>query len=235
MHVEALWRYPVKSMAGERLAEAVLTDNGISGDRQVHVRGTHGPLTGRTRHGLLTVPATTVPDGGPLVAGHRWDSPAAAAVVRAAAGDDAVLAAHTGPERFDVTNLLVATDGAVAAFGHDLRRLRPNLVIGGVPADAEQTWPGRALRIGAALVGVLSMRGRCIVTSIDPVTGHQDLDVFRRIRHEFGGELALNCWVIEPDTIRVGDPVELVDSDAVPVHAGGWIVGAPYVPDGLAG
>lgn len=231
MHVAALWRYPVKSLAGEPLGAARLTPDGVAGDRVVHVRGARGVLTGRTRHGLLTVPGTTGPDGEPLVDGHPWDSPAAAAVVRAAAGDDAVLSGYRGPERFDVTNLLVATDGAVARFGHDVRRLRPNLVIGGVPPEAEARWPGRALRVGAALVGVLSPRARCIVTSVDPDSGAQDLDVFRRIRSEFGGELALNCWVVEPGPVRVGDPVEVVDTDATPAHAGGWIVGAPYLPD----
>ena len=68
-------------------------------------------------------------------------------------------------------NLLVATDGAVAAFGADVRRLRPNLLISGVPADAEATWPGHALAIGDALIGIHSVRQRCIVTTIDPDTG----------------------------------------------------------------
>jgi len=38
MHVAEIWRYPVKSMAGERLASAVLTAYGIPGDRIVQVR-----------------------------------------------------------------------------------------------------------------------------------------------------------------------------------------------------
>ena len=37
----------------------VLTSDGIKGDRVVHVAGARGPLTGRTRHGLLTLRATT--------------------------------------------------------------------------------------------------------------------------------------------------------------------------------
>ncbi len=228
MHVAGLWRYPVKSLAGEVLQVAELTPDGLAGDRGVHVRSGSGPLTGRTRSGLLSLPATTGSDGVPLVAGHRWDSPAALALVREAAGADASLAAHDGPERFDVTNLLVATDGAVARFGHDVRRLRPNLLIGGVGPAEEATWPGRALVIGDAVVGVHSARQRCIVTSIDPDSGAQDLDVFRRIRQEFGNRLALNSWVIDPGTVRVGDPVTLVETAAAPSHLGGWVVGAPY-------
>ena len=45
LHVAQLWRYPVKSMAGERLERATLTANGIEGDRLVHVRGARGVLT----------------------------------------------------------------------------------------------------------------------------------------------------------------------------------------------
>jgi uncharacterized protein len=228
MHLAGLWRYPIKSLAGEPLPVAELTPAGIEGDRVVHVSSGSGPLTGRTRHQLLTVPGTTAVDGTPLVAGHRWDSPAAAAVIRAAAGEDARLVADDRPERFDVLELLVATDGAVEAFGHDLRRLRPNLLIAGVPAVAEAEWPGQALAIGDALIGVHSLRPRCVVTSIDPDTGERDPAVFQRIRHQFGGQLALNCWVIRPGALRMGAAVELVSTDEVPPRVGGWIVGAPY-------
>jgi uncharacterized protein YcbX len=228
VYVAGLWRYPVKSLAGEALTTAQLTGDGISGDRIVHVADPHGPLTGRTRHGLLTVPAVTGPDGVPRVAGHRWDTPQAALAVRAAAGPHARLAAYRGPERFDILNLLVATDGAVAEFGADVRRLRPNLLVGDVPADAERHWPGHALVIGDAVIGIESVRQRCIVTSIDPDTGAQDLAVFRRIRQRFGNQLALNAWVIRPGTVGLGDPVSIHPTASRPGHAGGWILGAPY-------
>jgi uncharacterized protein YcbX len=226
--VARLWRYPVKSLRGEAMRTAMLTADGVAGDRVVHVAGRRGPLTGRTRHGLLTIPASTGADGMPLVDGHPWDSPEAADIVAAAAGDGARLVADSSPERFDVLNLLVATDGAVERFGHDVRRLRPNLVLSGIEADREPHLPGMALAIGDALVGVHSVRARCIVTSIDPDTGEQDLDVFRHIRTEFGGELALNCWVIRPGMVTVGDPVNVVPAPDEPERIGGWIVGAPY-------
>jgi hypothetical protein len=132
------------------------------------------------------------------------------------------------PQRFDVLNLLVATDEAVDRFGHDVRRLRPNILISGVSSGGEADWPGRALEIGDALIGVDSLRARCIVTTIDPDTGEQDLDVLREIRRDFDGELALNCWVIHPGEVRVGDHARLVTHDAEPATYGGWIVGAPY-------
>jgi len=228
MHVSQLWRYPVKSLRGEALSSAEVTTNGITGDRVVHVRGTRGPLTGRTRHGLLSLGATTGTDGVPLVEGLPWDSPSAGAMIVQRGGDDARLVADASPERFDVLNLLVATDEAVARFGHDVRRLRPNLVISGVEPGQEPYWPGMAISIGEVLIGVDSLRARCIVTTIDPDTGEQDLDVLRQIRRDFGGELALNCWVITPGTIEVGDAAELVATNERPTVYGGWIVGAPY-------
>lgn len=228
MYLAEIWRYPVKSLRGESLSEAKLTDDGVAGDRLVHVVGTWGPVTGRTRHELLTIPASTGEDGVPLVMGHPWNSPEARRALQARAGRDARLVAYQGPERFDVLNLLVATDGAVEAFGHGFRRLRPNLVIGGVPAEAEVNWPGRALRVGEAVVGVHSMRQRCIVTTIDPDSGAQDVEVLKQIRRDFGGELALNCWVIEAGTVHRGDSVSLIATQKRPARIGGWVVGAPY-------
>jgi hypothetical protein len=150
------------------------------------------------------------PDGVPQVAGHPWDSEHAARIIHDRAGPDAHLVANTTPARFDVLGLLVATDGAVARFGHDVRRLRPNLVLGGVDPDLESQLPGSALVIGEALIGVHSVRDRCIVTTIDPDTGQQDLEVLRSIRRTFNGQFALDCWVIRPGMIRVGEPVDIV-------------------------
>jgi uncharacterized protein YcbX len=226
--VAQLWRYPVKSLKGEALQSAVLTSDGVDGDRIVHVAGRRGLLTGRTRHDLLRLQAATGQDGVPLVEGHRWDSSEAAEVVRRSAGPDARLVADTTPERFDILNLLVATDGSVDLLGADVRRLRPNIVLTGVPAELEPRLPGQSLGIGDAVIGLHSMRQRCIVTTIDPDDGTQDLDVLRRIRDQFGGEVALNAWVIRQGVVQVGDRVRVHPATEEPSRIGGWIVGAPY-------
>src|SRR3954465_1951000 len=210
MYVAELWRYPVKSMAGERLGLAHPGSGGIHGDRLVHVQGPRGLLTGRTTPRLLRLHGTLDADGNPLVDGHRWDSPEALDSVRAAAGPDAYPLYYDGPRRFDVLPLLVATDGAIAAFGHDRRRLRPNLVIGGVDGLAERDWPGSRLRIGEALIALDSRRARCVMTTFDPDTQEQDVGVLRGILERFGGELALNAAVERPGLARVGDRVELI-------------------------
>lgn len=209
LRVEGLWRYPVKSLAGEALDAAELTTDGIPGDRIVHVRGPEGVRTSRRHYRLLGLRGTLDPDGHVQVNGHPWDSPEALAAVKAAAGTDTWLEAYEGLERFDVLPLLVATDGAVAAFGRDIRRLRPNILIGGVHGMDEIDWPGSELHIGEAVIRLDSRRGRCPMTTVDPDTFERDPEVLRDIARRFNGQLALNADVLRPGVIRVGDAVTL--------------------------
>jgi uncharacterized protein YcbX len=211
MKVAELWRYPVKTMAGEKLEDATVGPLGIEGDRVVHVEDARGHvITSRSHPRFLGHKATLGPDLEPLVDGRPWASPEVVTDVKDIAGKSARLVRYDGAERFDVLPLLVATDGAIAAFGHDLRRLRPNIVIDGVDGLAERDWPGGCLRVGKVLIGVQDLRLRCIMTSFDPDTLAQDKEITRDIYRRFEGKLALNCFVIEGGTINVGDEVTLV-------------------------
>ena len=209
LHVAGLWRYPVKSLAGEQLETATLDGDGVSGDRLVRVVGPEGVRTSRRHYRLLGLQGSLGSDGQALINGHPWKSPVALAAVRAAAGGDAWLDAADADERFDVLPLLVATDGAVQAFGRDVRRLRPNILIGGVEGLAEVSWPDVFLRIGDVVIRLDSLRGRCPMTTVDPDTLERDPEVLRDIGRRFGGRLALNAEVIRGGSIRVGDRVEL--------------------------
>jgi len=210
MNVTEIWRYPVKTMAGEKLHRARLGPLGIEGDRVVHVEDAQGQvITSRSHPRFLAHKGTLGLDGEPLVDGRPWKSREVAAMVEEIAGSGAKLVRHDGLERFDVLPLLVATDGAIAAFGHDHRRLRPNIVIGGVEGLAEREWPGGCLRIGKMLIGVQDLRLRCIMTAYDPDTQVRDKEITRDIYRRFDGKLALNCFVIEGGDIAVGDEVRL--------------------------
>ena len=209
LFVQQLWRYPVKTLAGEQIESAFITPDGIPGDRTIHVRGPEGIRTSRRQHRLLGLHGTLDDLGRPLVDGEPWDSAAALAAVREAAGDDAWLAEYSGPERFDILPLLVATDGAIAAFGRDVRRLRPNIVIGGVDGMDETTWEEGELNIGDAVIRLDSLRGRCPMTTVDPDTLERDPDVLRDIARRFRGRLALNAEVVRPGLVSVGDAVRL--------------------------
>jgi len=205
-----LWRYPVKSMAGERLDESELTASGLAGDRVLQVRNPSGKiLTARTKPLLLRHHAVTTADGGILIDGRPWDAEEVARDVQAAAGPQARLVRSDAEDRFDILPLLIATDGMLRDVGYDRRRFRPNVVIGDVEGLAEREWEGRELRIGGVRIGLADLRGRCVMTTYDPDTGAQDLNVLRKVQREFGGKLGLNAYVIAPGRIRVGDPVEL--------------------------
>jgi uncharacterized protein len=211
MRLVEIWRYPVKTMAGERLERARIGPLGIEGDRVVHVEDARGRVvTSRSHPRFLAHRGTLGPDGEPLVDGRPWASPEVTADVVSVAGPGSRLVRFDGPERFDVLPLLVATDGAIAAFGHDGRRLRPNLVVGDVDGLAERDWPGRTLRIGPVVIGVQQLRQRCIMTSFDPDTQVQDRSITRGIYERFGGTLALDCLVIEGGDVALGDAVKLV-------------------------
>ena len=212
MFVKELWRYPVKSMAGERIPEATLTLAGFPDDRKVLVKGPRGVITSRTHHWLLGLKGTIGEDGAPHIAGHRWDSPEGLSLVKEAAGPDAGLAYFEGVERFDVLPLLVATDGAIAHMGLDGRRLRPNIVIGGVEGLDERSWPGHRLRVGAAVIEVAQLRARCVMTTYDPDSLRQDRSVLKRIVDELDGRMALDCAVVEAGIIREGDLVQLLEN-----------------------
>jgi uncharacterized protein YcbX len=211
MRVAELWRYPVKSLGGERLDRAEVSTNGVVGDRVVHVRNARGRVvTARTHPRLLALHATLGADGEPLIDGRPWTAPESAAAVQAAAGAGATLARFDGSERFDVLPLLVATDGAITALGVDGRRLRPNLVVAGVPGLLERQWPGRRLRVGEVVIALEKLRSRCVMTTYDPDTQVQDLGVLQRIVDDFDGHMALDSAVLAGGTIAVGDPVELL-------------------------
>src|SRR5215510_5874086 len=111
MWVQEIWRYPVKSMAGEALASAELTQEGVVGDRIVQVRNQAGRIvTARSKPALLGHRATQGPDGEPRVDGRDWRSSDVAVDVEAAAGRGAHLVSSDFESRFDILPLLVATD-----------------------------------------------------------------------------------------------------------------------------
>ena len=111
MYVAGLWRYPVKSLAGEPLDGAFLERTGVPADRRVLVMGPEGVRTARKHHRLLGLQGGLGADGRPTIDGYAWDSRQALALVRNAAGADAWLEACEPGEGVDILPLLVATDG----------------------------------------------------------------------------------------------------------------------------
>lgn len=211
MWVQEVWRYPVKSMAGEPRELAELMQSGLAGDRVVQGRNDAGRImTARTRPLLLRHSATLGAGNQVVVDRRPWTASDVARDVEAAAGAGTRLVESNSEDRFDILPLLAATDGILAAVGYDRRRFRPNLLIGGVPGLTERQWEGAQLRIGRVIIGMEDLRERCVMTTFDPDSGQQDLGVLRRVQREFNGRLGLNSYVVAPGRVSVGDAVELI-------------------------
>jgi uncharacterized protein YcbX len=92
MHVSEIWRYPVKTMAGERLQRTLVGPLGVEGDRLVHVEDSRGDvITSRTHPRFLGHRGSIGPSGEILVDGRSWEGTEAAEAVVGIAGPGARL------------------------------------------------------------------------------------------------------------------------------------------------
>ena len=101
----------------------------------------------------------------------------------------------------------------------DARRFRMLVEVDGTAAHEEDAWVGQRVRIGDALVEFAGNVGRCLITSRDPDCGRIDLptlDILRAYRSDAASTEPLPFGiygaVVEPGTVRVGDPVSLSSS-----------------------
>jgi uncharacterized protein YcbX len=109
----------------------------------------------------------------------------------------------------------------------DVRRFRMLIEIDGVQPYEEDSWVGRKLRIGPALVAMRGNVGRCLITSRDPDSAKADLPTLDLLA-SYRGQVqtteplpfGIHGEVLEPGVVRVGDPVWL-DGDGRPTPAGG--------------
>jgi uncharacterized protein YcbX len=230
--VRAIYRYPVKSMAGERMDSAELGWHGLEGDRRLAFRRS-GVMTGMPwlTAGRLPSLVTYVPlRDGEDVLPSRVRTPkgeelelhgdALRAELTAALGapvelmqlkngifDDGALAI--------ITTTSIATVTGEAGVGNDPRRFRPNLLIetpDGAPFP-EDAWVGQRLRIGeredAPAVAICTRDVRCAMLNIDPDTAATDARLLKaavRINQNCAGVYAT---IIRTGMVRVGDALYL--------------------------
>jgi uncharacterized protein YcbX len=209
LHAIDLWRYPVKSLRGERLARAEIEPAGVRGDRLLRVDGEQGLITARTRPGLLRLRAVIGADGEPEINGEPWDSDGADHAISSAAPGGRLVSTD-GAEvglRQDLSPVHVITTSMVAELGVDFRRLRPNILIDGAEGREEIGWIGSNLRIGDVVLEVTSQCERCVMTTFDPDTIEADAGVLKRINADFARNFGLHCDVAVPGTVSRGDPV----------------------------
>jgi uncharacterized protein YcbX len=234
MRVLEIWRYPVKSLQGERLTEAEVGALGIAGDRRwaLFDTGTGVGLTARRVPELLFATGRVRPDGAAEVVLPDGRVTADDAVLSAWLGRPVALrpaARLTGPPRFEapgddeeLAGGWFEWEGAEGAFhdngffrlsmvstgtlgSWDRRRFRSNLLLDG---DGEDALAGRRVRLGTAELAVVAPIPRCVmVTRPQPGGIGRDTAVLKTIHRERAGALAIGALVPTPGTIRTGDEV----------------------------
>jgi uncharacterized protein YcbX len=133
------------------------------------------------------------------------------------AGDDQVSLADGYPLLLANTASLDAVNDWLLEAGDEpvpMTRFRPNVVVTGAPAWAEDDWAGRRLRIGEVTFRAADGCARCVVTTIDQETGErtgQPLKMLgRHRRYDAGLLFALNLIPERPlGVLKIGDPVSV--------------------------
>jgi uncharacterized protein YcbX len=100
----------------------------------------------------------------------------------------------------------------------DHRRFRPTLLIEGVEPHEEDSWVGRDVTAGEAVLRVVECDPRCAITTRNPETGERDLDTLRMIasyRPPSEGKVWFGVYaaVLRPGGVSVGDAVHLLPED----------------------
>ncbi|MFJ8595812.1 MOSC domain-containing protein [Streptomyces sp. NPDC093598] len=119
----------------------------------------------------------------------------------------------TSTSSLDALNSLIAQGEHAGEGPLPMDRFRPNVVVAGTPAWAEDGWS--LLAVGEVRFRVAKPCGRCVVTTTDQDTGERGREpLFSLGRHRrLGGKpvFGQNLVPLSPGTIRVGDPVRILE------------------------
>jgi uncharacterized protein YcbX len=231
LRVAELWRFPVKSLLGERLHSADLAAEGLSGDRSwaLFDLDTGFGLTARRVPSLLFATGRLRPDGAAEVVLPDGTVTRDDTVLSAWAGRRVTLrsaADVTGVRRYENPdedesswNPFSGADGAFhdnadarvtlvstgALGGWDRRRFRANVVLTG---EGEDALVGGRVAIGTTELDVVRRVPRCVMTTRPQAGGiGRDTSVLKVIHGERAGALAVGALVVRCGTVTVGDVV----------------------------
>ena len=225
--VVGLWRYPVKSMAAEELAEVEVSWHGFAGDRRwAFIRDgvVHSGvpwLTLRQRKDMHHYRPSFVeparPDKSPTVvrtpSGATFDVADRALGAELCGGGVQVIKQDRGI--FDTFPLSLITTQTIAQLGEvvgtqlDVQRFRPNILVEATEETpfVEDDWVGCVLRIGDMRMRIDKRDGRCVVITIDPVTTERNPAILRSVARDRQGCLGVYGTTVEPGRVRVNDLV----------------------------
>ncbi len=233
LQVLEVWRFPVKSLLGERLDAAAIGPQGVAGDRAWALFDvvTGLGLTARRVPELLFAAGRLRADGGVEVVLPDGTVTAEDAVLSGWAGRPVALrpaAEVTGPRRYENPedaedeeggrwNPFSGADGAfhdnadarvtlvsTGTLGAwDRRRFRANVVLAG---GGEDDLLGSRVRLGGAELDVVRLVPRCVMTTRPQAGGiGRDTGVLKTIHRERGGALAVGALVTRSGRVAVGD------------------------------
>lgn len=225
--VVGLWRYPVKSMGSEALAEAEVSWHGLAGDRRWAfirngvVKSGFPWLTLRERgdmsHYRPSFLEPAQPDKSPTVV--RTPSGAVFDIADPALGEElcpsGVRVIKQDRGIFDTFPLSLITTQTIVRLGEiagaqlDVQRFRPNILVEAAEDApfAEDGWVGSVLRIGGLRMRVDKRDGRCVVITIDPMTTERNPKILRAVARDRKGFLGVYGSTVEPGRVAVNDPV----------------------------
>jgi uncharacterized protein YcbX len=236
VRVVELWRYPVKSMQGERLDAAEIGAAGIVGDRQWALRDVATGLTLTARRVPELLFATPHVDGdgvqielpdGTVTADDavlsRW---LGREVTLCRSGEPGTYEIATDFEREDesewlqwqgpswsfhdstTTHVSIASTGSIGAW--DSRRFRANVIVEAADG-AENALVGARAGVGTAVVEVVKQIDRCVMTTRPQPGIDRDLDVLRTINATRASLLGVGGLVQTPGHVALGDEVAPLD------------------------
>ncbi len=229
--IRRLARYPVKSMQGEAHSTLPLSLQGFEEDRrfafvQSESRSAFPWLTARELPELLRWQTTVGKPGTPDVTvtvttgdGEQW--PVASAELRRAIEKrfgKPVFLLRDYRGSFDVANVSLISQQTTERIAEESGiepnawRFRPNLLVdleGGAPFD-ELKWVGRVLRVGKrARVAVTEVDERCVMITLDPVTGESAPQVLKCVVQQHNKCAGVYATVLTPGEVHAGDPISL--------------------------
>ena len=218
-----IWRYPVKSMAGERLDSCTVAETGLEGDRRwALVDGTPNRagklLTIRQQERLLAYRARLKAGGLEVVSPEGEAHPLDAGMVARLAAESSrpLTLRELEGANFDDSPVLIVNLATVAAFGLqaavrvDHRRFRANLYVDGLEPGEEIGWLGRRFAVGDAEMEVVSRCERCVVITRDPDTTLATPELLRVLTDAHETCMGVYCRVTKPGRVAAGDQVHLV-------------------------
>jgi uncharacterized protein YcbX len=227
--VAALARYPVKSMTGEQLQQAVVVERGVVGDRSWAAYTADGSIGSgkRTRRfrrvdDLLSLRASLADDGVPRIVfpdgrEHRADD--AAAALSALLGQPLEVRPESDVPHHDDCPLHVVTTAALRRLEQlhgepvDVDRFRPNVVldVDGV-GFVEDDWHGRELVLGDVVLRLGPAMPRCVMVGLEqPPRGlAEDGRLLRTLGRVHDVEFGLQASVVRGGVVRVGDAAALL-------------------------